>query len=79
MTMRRMIVAGAFVLALPLASGAAPLCVTDSLAGYIALGAGGCDVGGATLTDFYSYTPLAVATEIPANQITVIPSAGARN
>jgi len=40
----------ASLLALPLAAG--PLCVTDTLASYIALGSSGCSLGVYTLKDF---------------------------
>ena len=55
---------------------ATPLCVTDTLANYIALGAGGCQVGGLTVVNFgYSYVSGDVS--ISDADITVTPSTGA--
>lgn len=42
-----------FVMGLPNTSTAAP-CVPGTLASYISLGSGGCDIGGALLSDFSS-------------------------
>ena len=75
--MRRVLIAGAFVLAFPAFASAAPLCTTSSLQTYINLGAGGCSIGGATFFDFSSDPTLfpPAATEISAADILVTPTA----
>jgi hypothetical protein len=74
--MRKLFAAIAFVLTLPVVSQAAP-CLPGTLAAYLALGAGGCEVGLATVSDFTSASFLAGATEIAPSDVTVTPVAGA--
>ena len=74
--MRRVFLAGAFVLSFPALASAGPLCTTSSLQSYINLGAGGCSIGAATLFDFSSDPSLFLgATEIDAAEIVVTPTA----
>ncbi|MBI4527707.1 MAG: PEP-CTERM sorting domain-containing protein [Deltaproteobacteria bacterium] len=57
-------------------SGSAALavvCVPDSLAGYIGLGAGGCTIGEALFVDFVSLPIPGAATQIQPQNITVTP------
>lgn len=58
-------------------SAAAPVCLPGTLAGYIALGAGGCDLGPATVSNFSSAALLVGATEILPGDVLVTPVAGA--
>src|ERR1035438_375610 len=62
------------VLAICSAPGlAATICGTDTLANYVALGSGGCQIGGLTVTGFSS--PFVAGTvSIPDTSITVTPS-----
>jgi len=54
---------------------ATPLCVTTTLDNYIALGGGGCLVGGLTVTNF-GYAFSSGVDNIPDTSITVTPSLG---
>jgi len=54
---------------------ATPLCVTGTLDTYIALGAGGCQIGGVTVVNV-SYTFVSGTISIPDTDITVTPSSG---
>ena len=49
----------------------APLCVSDTLGGYISLGAAGCQVGGATFSGFAMLAPITGAT--PISNVTISP------
>ena len=74
--MRKLLLAGIFVLAVP-AYGAASPCVPDLLSAYIALGSGGCEigVGGATIADFYSAASLGPgALKVDDDDILVTPA-----
>jgi hypothetical protein len=72
--MRRLLLVGAFILSIPAAGAAAPLCVADTLANYIALGITGCDIGTATVGDFSSAPSLAGGLEISSADIRVLPT-----
>ncbi|MGE0594330.1 MAG: PEP-CTERM sorting domain-containing protein [Vicinamibacterales bacterium] len=50
--MREFLTAAVLVLAVSRFAGASPLCVSDTLANYVALGPAGCEIQGVTLTDF---------------------------
>jgi hypothetical protein len=68
----RAVLAAAVLFLLPVHSTAAPLCSSNTLAGYIALGS--CSIDSITFSNFGLVTPLPTgATAIPANQITVTP------
>jgi len=58
-------------------ASATPVCSTQSLAGYIALGAGGCTIGADTVASFMTLTGF--ATPINTASITVTPSGGTFN
>ena len=74
--MRRLLLGAVFVLAIPNLGTASP-CVPGTLANYIALGAGGCSVGGTTFFDFSANSLLQGATPIAAADIAVNPLASA--
>jgi hypothetical protein len=68
----RALLVAAVLLMLPVRSQAAPLCASNTLAGYI--GAGACSIDGLTFSNFGLVTPLPTgATPIPASLITVTP------
>jgi hypothetical protein len=71
--MRKFLAAAVFVLALPAAGTAAPICVAGTLQSYIALGAGGCEVGGALFSHFSSAASTAGGTEIDSDDVVVSP------
>lgn len=52
---------------------AAPACMTDTLAGYIGLGSGGCDIGGGTFSGFQTLPPITGALSIAPSDITITP------
>lgn len=58
---------------------AAASCSNGSLASYIALGSGGCTIGGNTYSSFADLSGSAGATEIPAIDVMVAPSGGKFN
>jgi hypothetical protein len=74
--MRKLILAGALIAALPSLGNAAPLCVAGTLDQYIALGAGGCTIGPATLFDFTASVLLPSADPIDPADVTVTPAGG---
>lgn len=74
--MRKVVLAAVFVFTLPWSGQAAPLCVAGTLADYIALGAGGCEVGQATVAGFMSTSLLGGAVEILPGDVNVTPDAG---
>ena len=53
----------------------APMCMPDTLAGYIGLGSGGCEIAGATFSGFATLPPITGAQAIPATAISVSPTA----
>ena len=56
---------------------AAPVCSSQSLSDYIALGAGGCTVDGVTFNNFVEVAPLfSGATQITSSSVTLTPIAG---
>jgi hypothetical protein len=59
----------AFIIQLPLL--AAP-CISSTLTNYVALGAGGCSIGGTTFNNFTLLTP--VFSPISASSVTLAPS-----
>jgi hypothetical protein len=71
--MRKLLLVAIVFQAIPAASIAAPICVSDSLTGYKALGGTGCELGGATFLDFSSAPSFFGGDEISADDITVIP------
>lgn len=71
--MKKMLIAAALFLGTQHAY-AAP-CIAGSLADYIVLGAGGCQIGANTLSDFTTFPVSAGATEIAATSIGVTPVA----
>lgn len=70
--MRRLLLSAVFVLAIPTAGMAAPLCLPGTLADYIGLGAGGCSVGSATFFDFSAGAVF--GSPVAATDIAVSPS-----
>lgn len=69
-------IASAALLMLATAASAAPLCITDTLAGYAALGPNGCEIGLFTAKDF-TFGVLSSsggAVPISAANVTVTPS-----
>lgn len=73
--MQRLLLACAFVLAIPAAGAAGPACVAGTLVDYIALGAGGCTIGTATLGGFSAAQSLAGGVALSPAGITVTPTA----
>lgn len=71
--MRKLLLVAICLQAIPATSVAAPICISDTLSGYIALGGAGCDLGGATFQDFSSAPSFFGGGEIPAADITVLP------
>jgi hypothetical protein len=67
----------ALVLVLALCAGdpalSAPMCVSDTLSGYIGLGSAGCEIGGATFSDILTLPPITGAEAVPAAAITITP------
>lgn len=62
------------LLACGLLSAATPTCASGTLTSYMALGAGGCTLGGVTFANFtYAAKASGGATVIKADQITVVP------
>lgn len=59
--------------------GVAASCSSGSLASYIALGSGGCTIGGDTLSNFKLLTGSSGATPIVASSVTLNPSGGTYN
>ena len=76
--MKRLLIL-AFVLAGLNVASATPLCVTGTLASYIALGSGGCTIGSDTLASFTALTVSFGATAINASSVTITPSGGSFN
>jgi hypothetical protein len=72
-TMRRLMLGTLMALAVPSLLQAAPICVSGSLAEYIALGPGGCTVGGALFADFDASVVDPAATPILPGEVSVSP------
>ena len=72
--MRKLVLAAVCVVALPTLSAAGP-CSLGSLSDYIALGSGGCSVGGMTFADFSADPSLSGGDQILAGAVTVTPTA----
>jgi hypothetical protein len=70
--MGRLFAVAVLLLVLPAAGAAAP-CIPGTLASYVALGSGGCDIGGTQFSEFVSGPPLFGGTEIVATAINVTP------
>lgn len=73
--MKRLLTIVSAVLAAAGLSSAAP-CTNGTLASYIALGAGGCTIGGNTLFGFDVVSGTAGATAIATSALTIAPSGG---
>ena len=71
--MRKLWILAAAVISVPPLSYASPACVSDSLSGYIALGAGGCSIGANTLSDFSALSGISGATAIAPAVISLSP------
>lgn len=52
---------------------AAPLCITGTLAGYLSLGAEGCEIAGGTFSDFQTLLPITGAVAIAPSAIAINP------
>lgn len=76
--MRVLVLAALLLPAVPAVATAAPLCVADSLAGYVALGAEGCELGGATFAGFSSAPSFFGGDEVAAADISVVPTVTAQ-
>jgi hypothetical protein len=76
---RKLWILSAAVVSLAQLSVASPACVADSLSAYIALGAGGCMVGGNTLSDFAILPGISGATPISPVDISLSPSGSTTN
>lgn len=63
----------ALIACLGSSASAAPLCMTDTLAGYIGLGSAGCEIGGGTFSGFQTLTPITGALPIAPTAITITP------
>ena len=74
--MRRLILGTVMALALPTLLQAAPMCVSGSLADYIALGSGGCTVGDALFADFAASVVDPEATPVVPGDVSVSPLLG---
>jgi hypothetical protein len=72
MTMRKLLLAAVYVVSVPSLGAAAP-CGTDTLLNYVGLGAGGCEIAGATFFDFGSAASFSGGTEISAADVSVVP------
>lgn len=71
--MRRVLLAAMVLAWMPATADAAPICLSDSLTNYQALGGGGCEIDGAVFTDFSSAPSFFGGDEISADDVTVIP------
>ena len=71
--MRRLLPLAFVVIAWPASSSAAPLCASATLDVYLALGAGGCEIGGATFSGFSVAASNGGGSQIDADQILVTP------
>jgi hypothetical protein len=71
--MRRLILGTLMALAVPSLLQAAPICVSGSLAEYIALGSGGCTVGNALFAEFGASVVNPAATPILPGEVNVSP------
>ena len=71
--MRRLMLGTLMALALPTLTQAAPICVSGSLADFIALGSGGCMVGDALFADFGASVVSPAATPILPEDVIVSP------
>lgn len=71
--MRRVMLGTLMALAVPALIQAAPICVSGSLADYIALGPSGCMVGNALFADFDASVVNPAATPILPGEVTVSP------
>jgi len=74
--MRRLMLGTLMALAVPTLLQAAPICVSGSLADYIALGSGGCMVGNALFADFAASVVSPTATPILPEDVSVSPLLG---
>jgi hypothetical protein len=65
----------AFALSLLLRSSAlaAPMCITDTLAGYTGLGSTGCEIGSGTFSAFGTLLPITGAEPIAPEDVTIVP------
>lgn len=71
--MRRLMLGTLMALAVPTLLQAAPICVSGSLADYMALGSGGCTVGNALFADFGASVVSPTATPILPEDVNVSP------
>lgn len=71
--MRRLLPLVFIAFAWPASSSAAPLCASATLDVYVALGAGGCEIGGATFSGFSVAASNGGGSQIDADQILVTP------
>ncbi len=54
-------------------ASSAPLCMPNTLASFISLGSGGCDIGSATFSGFDPLPPITGATAIAPSAISITP------
>jgi hypothetical protein len=71
--MNKLVLLFALILSVSFSALGAPMCMSNTLGGYLSLGAAGCEIGGANFSGFATLPPITGAQAIPSGNIMISP------